>query len=299
MKPTLFLCLLTILFSCTAQTDITPIKSDAPDLDFSKAQYVNEFQYDGVFTITGINNRLFNAQYNFYGAEAKAFKIVNDRFPIENGIWFDDKLNPIIGPITRYNSGIKGNVSINDYELNVLSGTFLGNSLKDFAPIKYVPETGLTWKVSAVGLSDATDFKAKQNLSKADAPSFLVSKTGVKLFPDFIKLEEKYALGSADKDITIKFDTPKNADVIYFQFDRGIVFDLGIDYGFYKSYGFIKYMKGDANQVTILRSELQNFVANTKEIAVTVTAIKFYTEKNGVRNFLYKNEAKSTSKINL
>jgi hypothetical protein len=38
MKSTLFVCLLTILFSCTAQTDITPVKSDAPDLDFSKAQ---------------------------------------------------------------------------------------------------------------------------------------------------------------------------------------------------------------------------------------------------------------------
>lgn len=296
MKPTLFLCFLTFLFSCTAQTDITPAKSDAPDLDFSKAQYVNEFQYDAVFTITGSKNSSYFANYAFYGAEAKALKLVNDKVPIENGIWFDEKLTFIIGPILKYNSGIRGRVALNDYELDG-NDVYLGSSLKGFAPIKFTAEKGLTWKVLELGLFDNSDFKTRQNLSSADKSSFLISKTGITLFPDAIKLQEKYTLGSLDKDITIKFDTPQNADAIYFQFDRGNAYDIGIDYGRYKSYGFIKYVKGNANQVTILRSELQNFVANTKEITITATAIKFYTEKNGVRNFLYKNEEKTTSKI--
>jgi hypothetical protein len=294
MKPTIFLCLLTILFSCTAQTDITPVKSDAPDLDFSKAQYVNEFQYDGVFTITNDRNISYSANYSFNGAEAKAIKLVNERFPIENGIWLDEKIKSML----NYNSGIIGTVTINDYKIYTVFAS-LGSSLKDFASIKFNAEQGLTWTVLGVGLFDTPDFKTKQNLSSADKSSFLVSKSGITLFPDVVKLEEKYSLGSADKDITIKFDTPKNADVIYFKFDRGNVYDIGIDYGYYKSYGFIKYVRGDANQITILRSELQNFVANAKEMAVTVTAIKFYTEKSGVRNFLYKNATISTSKINL
>lgn len=296
MKPTIFLCLLTILFSCTAQTDITPLKSDAPDLDFSKAQYVNEFQYDGVFTITNDRNILYSANYSFNGAEAKAIKLANERFPVENGIWFDERLSQIIGPIIKYNSGIGGRVAINDYEF-FRGAVSLGSSLKGFVPIKFNAENGLTWKILDIGLFDNSDFKSRQNLSSADKSSFLVSKSGITLFPDVVKLQEKYALSSADKDITIKFDMPQNADVIYFQFDRGNVYDIGIDYGYYKSYGFIKYVKGNANQITILRSELQNFVANAKEIAVTVTAIKFYTEKSGVRNFLYKNEAKTTSKV--
>jgi hypothetical protein len=296
MKPTIFLCLLTILFSCTAQTDITPVKSDAPDLDFSKAQYVNEFQYDGVFTITNDRNILYSANYSFNGAEAKAIKLANERFPVENGIWFDERLSQIIGPIIKYNSGIGGRVAINDYEF-FRGAVSLGSSLKGFVPIKFNTENGLTWKILDIGLFDNSDFKSRQNLSSADKSSFLVSKSGITLFPDVVKLQEKYSLVSADKDITIKFDTPQNADVIYFQFDRGNVYDIGIDYGYYKSYGFIKYVKGNANQITILRSELQNFVANAKEIAITVTAIKFYTEKSGVRNFLYKNEAKTTSKV--
>jgi hypothetical protein len=298
MKSTLFLCLLTILFSCTAQTDITPVKSDAPDLDFSKAQYVNEFQYDGVFTITNEKNSAYYASYSFNGAEAKAIKLANEKFPVENGIWFDERLSFIIGPIIKYNSGIGGTVAINDYQF-YRGPVSLGNSLKSFAPIKFNADNGLTWKVLDIGLFDNSDFKTRQNLSAADKSSFLMSKSGITLFPDVVKLQEKYSLSSADKDIIIKFDTPQNADMIYFQFDRGNVYDIGIDYGYYKSYGFIKYVKGNANQITILRSELQNFVANAKEIAVTVTAIKFYTEKSGVRNFLYKNAAVTTSKINL
>ena len=300
MKQTLFLCLLTILFSCTAQSDITPaIKSDAPDLDFSKAQYVNEFQYDGVFTITGTNsNKSYLATYNFYGAEAKALKLVNDRFPLENAIWYDAKLNPFLGRYGYYGSGIYGRVSLNDVEFDQSSGGYLLlDNLKDFAPIKYNAEKGLAWKVLGVSIPNTADMKSKNNLIPADASSFLVTKEGVKVFPESVVLQEKYSLAKGDKDLTIKFDSPKNADIIYVQFDHGERYQLNYDYGFYNSRGLLKYLKGGATSINVTRSELINFVANVNEVAITVTALKFYTEKNGVRNFLYKNIAKSTSKI--
>ena len=168
MKSTLFICLLTLFFSCTAQSDITPaIKSDAPDLDFSKAQYVNEYQYDGVFTIIGNNNnnKSYLATYAFYGAEAKALKLVNDRFPLENAIWYDAKLNPLLGRYGYYGSGIYGRVSLNDVEFDQSSGGYLSlDNLKDFAPIKYNAEKGLAWKVLGVSIPNTADMKSKNNL---------------------------------------------------------------------------------------------------------------------------------------
>jgi hypothetical protein len=299
MKQSLFLCLLTILFSCTAQTDITPtIKSDAPELDFSKAQIVNEFQYDGVFTLTGSNNnKTYLATYAFYGAEAKALKLVNDRFPNENSVWYDAKLYPFLGRYGRYNSGIWGRISINDVELNYFGGYLYLDNLKDFAPIKYNAEKGLTWNVLGVSIPNTDEMKTKNNLSSADASSFLVKKEEIKVFPQPVILQEKYSMAKGDKDLTIKFETPKNADVIYVQFDHGEVYPFLLDYGFYNSKGLLKYLKGDANSINVTRSELKNFVANISEVAVTVTAIKFYSEKNGSRNFLYKNVSTSTSKI--
>ena len=299
MKQTLFLCLLSILFSCTAQSDVTPAaKSDAPDLDFSKAQYVNEFQYDGVFTITGTNsNKSYLATYNFYGAEAKALKLVNDRFPLENAIWFDTKLNPFLGRYGRYFSGIWARMSINDVPFQYIGGYLNLDNIKDFTSIKYNAEKGLVWKVIGVSIPDTEEMKSKNNLTSADISSFLVTKEGIKVFPEPVVLQDEYKLAKSDKDLTIKFNTPKNADVIYVQFDHGDAYPFDVNYGFYNSKGLLKYLKGDANSVNISRSELTNFVANISQITVTVKAIKFYSEKNGVRNFLYKNVSTSTSKI--
>jgi hypothetical protein len=297
MKPTLFLCLLTILFSCTAQTDITPVKSDAPDLDFSKAQYVNEFQYDGVFTITGTNNNNSNtANYAFYGAEAKALKLVNDRFPLENAIWMDTKLNPFLGTYGRYNSGIWGKTSINDVQLNQIGAYLPLGNIKDFAPLKFNADKGLVWKVISVSIPNTEEMKSINNLTSADIPSFLVTKEGIKMFPEPVVLQEEYKLAKSDKDLTIKFNTPKNADVIYVQFDHAEDL-LNQNYGFYNSKGLLKYLKGDASSVNITRSELTSFVANVNKVTVTIKAIKFYSEKKENRNFLFKNVSTSTSKI--
>ena len=297
MKPTLFLCLLTILFSCTAQSDITPVKSDAPDLDFSKPIWVNEFQYDGVFTIQRNVYDRYQASYAFYGAEAKAFSPINDKLPLENGFWFSPKIAKFVGYLPYY-SNIIGKVSINDVDIDPYKGTLGLSKLTDYAALKYDADQGLTWKVNEVNIPDNTVMKTQNNLTSADKPSFINSKDGIKIFPEVIKIEKSYKYVKADKkDLVINFDAIKNADAIYFQFDMNGYYDFVQDLGTYESRGFLKYLKGDAKSVTIKGAEIEVLLYGRKEFAMTVTAVKYYTSSNEKRKFLYKNVAVSSATI--
>ena len=67
-----------LLVGCSLFEEPTPYK-DAPDLDFTKAQWVNEFQYDGVFTIQKLANGQAQAHYYFNGDEAKKFLPINEK----------------------------------------------------------------------------------------------------------------------------------------------------------------------------------------------------------------------------
>ena len=298
MKQTLFLCLLSILFSCTAQSDVTPTK-DAPDLDFSKPIWVNDFQYDGVFTIQRNIYDRYQATYAFYGAEAKAFSPINDKLPLENGFWFSPKIAKFVGYLPYY-SNLIGEVSINNLDIDPYKSTLGLSKLTDYAPLKYEADKGLTWKINDIYISDDLAMKTQNNLTSADKKSFVHSKDGVKIFPEIIKIEKSYKYVKADKkDLIINFDAIKNADAIYFQFDMNGYYDFVQDLGTYESRGFLKYMKGDATSVTIKRGEIELFLYERKQFAMTVTAVKYYTSTNDKRKFLYKNVAVSSATINV
>ena len=313
MKQSLFLCLLTILFSCTAQTDITPaIKSDAPDLDFSKPIWVNEFQYDGVFTIEEFYKDTFRAYYSFNGAEAKTFSPVNDRAIIENGFWFSPKISKFMGGLSYY-SGINGKLSLNDVEIipsytggGSLPSPLVGNNgiyigkLSENTSLKYNADKGFTWKVLSVNIPNDDSWKRLNNLTPDDKTSFVHEKDGIKVFPEVVKIEKQYVFNSSDKELTIKFEAIKNADVIYFQFDRNGYYDIGPDdLGIFESKGFLKYVKGDANSITIKRSEASLFLWNKPEFTMTVLAVKYYTSTNSKRKFLCRNIATSQANITI
>ena len=311
MKPTLFLCLITILFSCTAQTDITPVKSDAPDLDFSKPVWVNEFQYDGVFTIEEFYENTFRAYYTFNGAEAKTFSPVNDKAVIENGFWFSPKISKFMGGSSYY-SGISGRLSLNDVEIVPTyagsnppsplvgnNGIYIGK-LSENTSLKYNADKGFTWKVLSVNIPNDDSWKRLNNLTPDDKNSFIHTKDGIKVFPQAVKIEKEYVFTSSDKELTIKFEPIKNADVIYFQFDRSGYYAIGPDdLGIFESKGFLKYVKGDANSITIKRSEASLFLWNKPEFTMTVVAAKYYTTTNGKRKFLCRNVATSQATITI
>ena len=202
-----------------------------------------------------------------------------------------------MGTYGRYDSGIWGRISINDVPLQLYGGYLSLSNIKDFAPIKYDADKGLVWKVLSVSIINTEEMKSRNNLTSDDIPSFLVTKEGIKMFPEPVVLQEEYKMAKSDKDLTIKFNTPKNADVIYVNFDYGDGNPPNLNYGFYKSRGLLKYLKGDATSVNVTQSDLRSFVANVNEVVVTIKAIKFYSEKKGNRNFLFKNVSTSTSKI--
>jgi hypothetical protein len=311
MKPTLFLCLLTILFSCTAQTDITPVKSDAPDLDFSKAQYVNEFQYDGVFTIykghlyVGATGEPYNyeATYNFYGSESKLFKPQNEKNVLGDGFWYDSKTYNYLNNQSFFNlSAIKARVSVNDFELLSLPSTVSFGSPPGIFPLnleslKYDALSGLTWKISDVIIPDTPDMKQKNNLSAIDAQSFNIAKKGIKVFPNEIVLDPSYRLGRGVQALTIKFEAPKNTDVIYFNFTKTTTLPNVVEP--LKPFGVIKYVQKDASSITVSRDELALFLNGGKSVTCVVQAVKHYTAKQGERNFLFKNTTISFATITI
>jgi hypothetical protein len=302
MKFPILFSVLALLVSCAAQSDnIEPAKvvNDA-DIDFSKPIWVNHLQYDGVFTIERNALENYQAGYNFYGTEAKAFSPVNDKIPIENGFWFSPKIEKFIG-LSYYNSGIRGRVKLNGVDIET---AYAGNpnlgKLSENKAISYNADKGLTWDVVSVTFPSDATWKQANNLTATDESSFILSKSGIKAFPDVVKLEKSYGFGATDKELTIKFDAIKNADVIYFKFDRRNYYAIGPDdLGVYESKGFLKYVKGDATSITFKRAEASVFLWNKPEFTMTVSAVKYYTMTNGKKSFLFRNITTSQSTITL
>ena len=288
MKQTLFLCLLSILFSCKQTEVLIPNSSEAPDLNFSKAQWVNEYQYDGVFTANRFfTTSLFTAYFTFYGAEAKAFNPDRDLVKIDGGFLMNQNSPGFLGFPFTYYSGIVGKALIDEMPFDADNRFYFKLDNTATANVyKYNPDLGITWKVIDVTIPDTPEMKSKNNLSPKDVPSFLISKGGIKLFPDTIKLASSYVMPKDANDLTISFGTIKNTDLIYCQFSAGQTFNNNP----YNAGAFLKYLKGDATSITITRNELQKYVYKNLDFAyVTVTALKFYTTQQGERKFLYKN----------
>lgn len=298
MKPPLFLCLLTIIFSCKQNEVLIPNSTEAPDLNFSKAQWVNEYQYDGVFTLNRLyTTSMFTAYFTFNGAEAKAFNPDRDLVKIDGGFLMNKLYNSFLGfPLTYY-SGIVGKALINEMPFDADNRFYFKLDNTATANIyKYNPDLGITWRITDITIPDTPEMKSKQNLYPKDVSSFLISKGEIKLFPDTIKLASSYTMPKGTNDITINFGPIKNADLIYFQFSAGQTFNNNP----YNAGAFLKYLKGDATSITISRNELQNYIYNNIDVSsVTVTALKFYSTQQGERKFLYKNISQRFSFIKL
>ena len=297
MKPTLFLCLLTILFGCKQNEVLIPNSTEAPDLNFSKSQWVNEYQYDGVFTINRLySTNIFMASSTFNGAEAKAFNPDKDLIKIDNGFVMNEKFGGFLGFPYSYNSGIIGKTLMDEMPFNEENRFYFKLDNTGLANLhKYNPELGITWKVIDVTIPDTPEIKAKQNLSPKDVPSFLISKSGIKLFPDTIKLAPSYTMAKGANDVTINLGTIKNADLIYCQVNVAQNLNNNL-YG----KAFLKHLKGDATSITITRNEIEKYVNKNIDLAlVTVTALKFYSTQQGEHKFLFKNTSQKFSFIKL
>lgn len=294
MSFTSIISLFALVIGCSGSDDPKPNK-DAPDLDFSKAQWVNEYGYDGVFTTTRDISDNFIADFSFNGATAKKFNPKNSKNPIENGIWFEPSMHEYFGKnvLKSYKTTIIGVVDLNGISFS--STNFLGKIFSNDA-FKFNPEEGLTWKVLKVNIPDTEEMKKINGLSPGDAKSFQVAKEKVKVFPEPIRLESKYTLGQDQKELMIDILPLKEADLIYVKFTNENSFFFtspsSDDSG-----GFLKFYKGDVDHININKSELKNYVSGPGDITMTVTALKFYTSENGNRKFLFKNTSESVSKI--
>lgn len=283
-----------LLIGCTLADDPAPSK-DAPDLDFSKAQWVNDFKYDGVFTIQKNFSGEAQAHFQFNGAEAKNFLPENEKDKIENGFWFDEKISKFVGPNSSYYTGIVGKVAVNEMEFDPikdLNYLFLGKLEVENLSLKYNATKGVTWNVSLVNIPNNDSFKAKNNLTKADEKSFITKKEGITVFPDAIKINKEYKISKEEKELKIDFESPKEADLIYVTFEY-----KRYNTGVFIPSGFLKYMKSDANSIVISKSELQKFLGDAQKITMTLSAVKYYTTQQGNRNFIYKNIGHSVSTI--
>ncbi len=296
MKPTLFLCLLTMLFNCKQNEILIPNSTEAPDLNFSKAQWVNEYQYDGVFTA----NRFFTtstvtAYFTFYGAEAKAFNPDKDLVKIDGGFLTNSPSQNLLGFPLAYYSRIVGKALIDDLPFDTDNRFYFKLDNRTTANMyKINPELGITWKVTDITIPDTPEMKSKHNIYPKDVPSFLFSKGGIKLFPDTIGLGRNYTMPKGTNDITINFGPIKNADLIYCQVNTGSIYNLGY------TGAFLKYLKGDATSITLNRNEIEKYVNSNLDVAsLTVTALKFYTIQQGERKFLFKNISQRQTFINL
>ena len=295
MSFTSIISLFALVLGCVGLDDPVPSDKDAPDLDFSKPQWVNEYGYDGVFTTTRNISNNFIADFSFNGASAKKFIPKNTKNPIENGIWFEPSLYEYFGNnvLKSYKTTILGVAELNGVGFS--STTYLGNIFSD-DKFKFNPEEGLTWKVTKINIPDTDEMKKINGLSPGDAKSFQFTKEKVKIFPEPIKIESKYILGADQQDLKINFQPIKDADLIYVKFtNQNSFFSTSATSN--ESGGFLKYYKGDIDNITISRNELQTYVSSGIDITITVTALKFYTYEKNNRKFLFKNTSESTSKI--
>lgn len=289
--------LFVLLIGCTLGDD--PYPNDAPDLDFSKAQWVNEFKYDGVFTTTKDKQDICRSFFQIYGAETKKFEPSNSNYKLENGFWIDPTKSKFMGYPLPYqlSSGIRGIVKVNDKitDARTENEAFLnGFNYNDIT--KYNKEKGIKWEVIKLTFPDFEPMKSQNNLSEKDEASFKFVKEGLIVFPEPIQIEDKYKLGTEDNELIIRFEPRKDADLIYVKFSHE-GYDLGNDLGPFKSRGFIKYYKGDETTIKINKNDIVNLMYNKKIVTMTVSAIKFYTDKNDGRNFLFKNSSDSQALI--
>jgi hypothetical protein len=303
-----------LLIGCTLVDDPAPINKDAPELDFSKPQWVNEFQYDGVFTINralpdeNIKITRFACTYKFYFNSTQKFNPINENTAIENGFWIDDNAAKVFYKYT-VNSDYYGEVLLNDARFNRSSYGRFNFTLPNSDPwietnLKYDLEKGPIWKIEDYILKEKSTSEDIYQLYPADKsynllkPTFIHEKSDINSFPDAVKLKPTYTVSNDEKSVTINFDKIRNADVIYFKFNAAgsKVPDLNSDYTT-SSNGFIKYLKGDETSLTVKLSDLVRYTSSVNEISINVTAIKFYSSTENYRKFLFKNTATSNSII--
>lgn len=300
MSFTSIISLFALVLGCVGSDDPIPPNKDAPDLDFSKGKWVNEFQYDGVFTIKKRTNGTGQGIFMLYGADAKEFNPENSAYKIDNGFWFDEKKSYFIGPNPRYNPGIVSRVSINKLEFDYYKDNhflYLGEFNANNKSLNYDPKTGLDWQVIDLSIPETEDYVLKNKLTHADENDFKIKKT-VTDFPEPIKVENSYTMSEDQKELTLEIPENKYADLIYVTIDNQ-TYNSSSNLNPLKSSGYIKSFKGDTKSIAILKKEIQLYLFDAKTVNMTISAVKFYTLKEGKRIFLFKNIGESKATITL
>lgn len=296
MSFTSIISLFALVLGCVGSDDPLPSNKDAPDLDFSKAKWVNENVYDGVFTIRNDANNVFWADFHFNDAINKAFVPNNSIHKIENGIWFSPEIKPYFLVNHLPPNRLTGNAKLN--------GTWLKNyhtlnpigTLNDIST-SIAGKNGHTWEILNIQIPNNEKTKNESKLIPADAKSFTMTKEGLEVFPKAIKLEKEYRFEEGKSDKIIELTPFSDADMVYVQFtDEG--FYYAGDPGPLQPHGFMKYFLPNQTSITINKSEFAFYLNGRNQVTMTLQAIKFYTHKNEAgRKFIFKNIAEAKAKI--
>jgi hypothetical protein len=274
-----------------------PDSDDAPELNLSNGEWVNELKYDGVITLRLDMHGITWGEAKFNGAAQKALDPLNGKTTIKNGFWFDPELTPHFDIYRPSVSRIGGFIKVNDLVFDTYSFTTAFGRLKDNKKINYVAETGLKIEVAKVEMPRDEIHLSLAKLTPADAPSFLMIKDGIKVFPTSTTLEKEYHVSTKTPDLKIDFVPPANADLIYVKFsDEG--FYYAGDLGTLQANGFIKSYKPDQSSITISKHECDLFLKGRSQVTMNIMGVKFYSHKNkDGRSFLIKNIAESKATV--
>lgn len=296
----LFICLSLMLLCCQA----IEVKPNGKEFSpFKDSMLVNEFEYDGVFSIERLteNNRLLNYTMRMRLYNEKAHKdatirpMLANRFPPDDGfpvasdgldlfgkLTKDKSKKNTIPPYTVWFTPVRNMaVDINKYEYLYLDGNsfiVLRNDIYQFNNTTLTKESvvkGITWAV-------------RNNLPNSDKANdiFVFDTEEVMDFPDDVKLDLKKDVVKWGEDFTLTFPQVKNADALYFTFSSEVG-NENTGEGFLK--GYLKYTKGDATSITIRKAE-QSFIGFYKGQIVT-QATKFRAKEINGKKFLFKSVA--------
>jgi hypothetical protein len=295
MSFTSIITLFAFVLGCSGADDPKPSK-DAPDLDFSKPSWINEFQYDGVFTVRRDINNIYWGDYHFNDGTNKVFVPNNSAYKLENGIWFNPESKPYFDVNSLPPNRLLGSAKLNGIWLsnyNMLNP--IGDLTDKF--LNYNIEKGFTWEVLNIEIPTDQKNMALSKLSPNDAKSFIMVKEGLVGMPTQIKIEKEYRLEDKVQNKVIDFEPAKGADMVYIKFsDEG--FAYADELGAQKANGFLKYFSPEQKSITIYRNEFDLLLNGRKQVTMTIQAIKFYTYKNDAgRKFIFKNIAESKAKI--
>ena len=300
MKQTLFLCLLSILFSCTAQSDnIEPLD------EFKKMKlnlsppFVNEYAYDAVFSVNQdqndklwIGTKIFKEDpMRLFLQPLKKYPHLTNGFPLfMNKLW-DDPL--------RMNAELDLDIVVNQITMRNTSNAYFDTPVSSENTNKIMQSLqgnkGFSWEIKNIKTLDA------KQMSQAKASLFNFKKEGSNLMPDRPLIAKEYTF---KKDATaLVVEIPKalqNADVIYvLYYHGGFALNLKEDL----SVGLLKYFSGNATKFVLDKKELESVggleytAGNTIDSFLGILALNYSSFEQNGKKILLRNSIVSHSVV--